>query len=154
MNYLQEVPAVMMVELRKKVLAYITRGDGPDQQLLVYTMKDNPESGMQVPGGTIDRGELLMDALYREIEEETGIQKDDLVLIGKLAKNTYFPRHRDRKYERTIFQLEYKGDGPDEWEHTVTGEGKDQGLTLHIRWAAVNAIPDLAEKQDMAIDAL
>ncbi|KZE37793.1 NUDIX hydrolase [Bhargavaea cecembensis] len=144
----------MMVELRKKVLAYITRGDGPDQQLLVYTMKDHPESGVQVPGGTIDRGELLMDALYREIVEETGIEKDDLVLIGKLLKNTYFPRHRDRKYERTIFQLEYKGDGPDEWEHTVTGEGKDQGLELQIRWMRLSDIPDLAEKQDMAIDAL
>ncbi|MFC7366638.1 MULTISPECIES: NUDIX hydrolase [Bhargavaea] len=144
----------MMVELRKKVLAYITRGDGPGQQLLVYTMKDHPESGVQVPGGTIDRGELLMDALYREIEEETGILKDDLVLIGKLAKNTYFPRHRDRKYERTIFQLEYKGNGPDEWEHTVTGEGKDQGLELQIRWMPLSDIPDLAEKQDMAIDAL
>lgn len=144
----------MMVELRKKVLAYITRGDGPDQQLLVYTMKDQPESGVQVPGGTLDRGELMMDALYREIEEETGIGKDDLVLIGKLAKNTYFPRHRDRKYERTIFQLEYKGDGPDEWEHTVTGEGKDQGLELEIRWMRLSDIPDLAEKQDMAIDAL
>ena len=144
----------MMVELRKKVLAYITRGNGPDQQLLVYTMKDHPESGVQVPGGTIDRGELLMDALYREIEEETGIQKDDLVLIGKLAKNTYFPRHRDRKYERTIFQLEYRGDGPDQWEHTVTGDGKDQGLKLQIRWMPVCDIQGLAEKQDMAIDAL
>lgn len=144
----------MMVELRKKVLAYITRGDGPDQQLLVYSMKDQSDSGMQVPGGTIDRGELLMDALYREIEEETGIAKDDLVLVGKLAKNTYFPRHRDRKYERTIFHLDYKGDGPDEWEHTITGEGKDQGLTLHIQWTPLKDIPDLAKKQDMALDAL
>ncbi|SIT92946.1 NUDIX hydrolase [Edaphobacillus lindanitolerans] len=142
------------MELRRKVLAYITRGEGPDQQLLVYTEKNHPESGAQVPGGTIDRGELLMDALYREIEEETGISKNDLVLVGKLAKNTFFPRHRDRKYERNIFQLKYTGKGPEEWEHIVTGRGKDRGKVLALHWTPVEHIPELAGRQDMALDAL
>ena len=31
---------------------------------------------LQVPGGTIEDDELLIDALYREIEEETGIPRE------------------------------------------------------------------------------
>ena len=64
------------MKLKRKVLAYITKGEGAEREILVFEQKDNPDAGLQVPGGTIEKDELLLDALYREIEEETGIQRE------------------------------------------------------------------------------
>ena len=50
----------------------------PNWEILVFEQKDNPDAGLQVPGGTIESDELIIDALYREIEEETGITREDL----------------------------------------------------------------------------
>ncbi|MBO1911128.1 NUDIX domain-containing protein, partial [Microvirga sp. 3-52] len=60
------------MKTRRQVLAYITRGEEPNWEILVFKQKDNPDAGIQVPGGTIESDEFIIDALYREIEEETG----------------------------------------------------------------------------------
>ena len=76
----------------RKVLAYITRGEEPDWEILVFQQKDNPDSGIQVPGGTIESDEFIIDALYREIEEETGITRENLELKGKDEGMTFCHR--------------------------------------------------------------
>ena len=53
-----------------KVYAYITRHN----QLVVFRHIDFPEEGVQVPGGTLDDGELPHVAVMREASEETGLE--------------------------------------------------------------------------------
>ncbi len=43
----------METDLRHKVYAYITHG----HRLLVFSHRDFPEAGIQVPGGTMEEGE-------------------------------------------------------------------------------------------------
>jgi 8-oxo-dGTP diphosphatase len=139
---------------RRKVLAYITRGEEPDWEILVFKQKDNPDAGIQVPGGTIESDEFIIDALYREIEEETGITRENLELKGKVIKNKYFPEHKNKIYERTIFHLSYIGDNDEKWEYIVQGNGKDEGMTFCHRFVPVDQIPELAGNQDEAINFL
>jgi 8-oxo-dGTP pyrophosphatase MutT (NUDIX family) len=53
----------------EKVYAYITCQD----HLLVFEHTNFPEAGIQVPGGTVERGEALETAVLREAMEETGL---------------------------------------------------------------------------------
>jgi len=140
------------MELKRKVLAYITKGENSEREILVFEHKDNPDAGLQVPGGTIEEDELLLDALYREIEEETGIQRSDLELKGKVNKTNYFPEHKNVVYERNIFHLAFIGEEHVSWEHRVYGGGEDDGLTFCHRWVPINELPELAANQDQAIE--
>ncbi|GKV67041.1 MULTISPECIES: NUDIX hydrolase [Sporosarcina] len=142
-----------MKRIKRKVLAYITKGEGRHRKLLVYEQTDQPEAGLQVPGGTIERNELLLDALYREIEEESGILRDELILEGKVKSSKFFPEDKNVIYERTIFHFSYVGTKDEnEWEYRVEGEGKDAGLLFSYRWMPLNAVPKLAAKQGEAIE--
>ncbi len=142
------------MEFKRKVLAYITRGFDEDCELLVFEHKDMPDAGLQVPGGTIEKDELLIDALYREIEEESGIQRDSLELFGKISKMKYYVDERDSVYERNFFHLKLLTQAEDYWEHKVVGDGEDNGLTFCYRWIPMTEIPPLAADQDQAIDLI
>src|SRR5690349_4573833 len=66
-------------QVRDKVYAYITQGE----QLLVFRHVDFPDAGIQVPGGTVQPGEPLREAVLREAFEETGLA--DLEIIAELG---------------------------------------------------------------------
>jgi 8-oxo-dGTP diphosphatase len=140
------------MEIKRKVLAYITKDDHDERKILVFEQKDHPEAGLQVPGGTIEEDDPLIDALYREIEEETGIHRDQLQLNGKVNKMNYFPAHRKNvMHERNIFHLTYIGEGDSEWDRCVGGTGSDTGMIFRCRWIPVDKMPSLAAAQDEAI---
>lgn len=142
------------METNRKVLAYITKGTVPNVELLVFEFKNTDKEGMFVPGGTIEAGELIMDAMYREIEEETGIQSEELELVGKLNKTNHFPEDRDKAYERTFFQFMYKGEDREAWEHVGTGEGEDKGLVFDLRFIPLSELPPLGSNQDQSLEFL
>lgn len=139
------------METKRKVLAYITRGEENNRELLVFERKNHAELGLEVPGGTIEKDELIIDALYREIEEETGISREQLELQGKVNKTNYFPKDKDTVYERTIFHLAHIAESQDAWEHEVQGDGSDQGRVFSIRFVPLEQLPHLARNQDQAI---
>ena len=61
------------------VVALIRHGD---EVLLVKQQGDDDATpGWSVPGGVVEDGELLTDALKREVREETGI---DVLTVGPL----------------------------------------------------------------------
>lgn len=142
------------METSRKVFAYITRGPEENRELLVFEYKNEPEVGVQVPGGSIAEGEMLIDALYREVQEETGLPREVLEFAGKIHKYNYYPENRDKVYERNMFHFEYTGEKVDGWEHTIKSSGRDNGLTLQFRWEPVNDLPKLAMEQDTAIELL
>jgi len=142
------------METKRKVLGYITRGEEPNLEILVFKNKDNEEAGVQVPGGTIESDELIIDALYRKIEEETGITRNELELKGKVNKTNHFPKSKNTINERTIFHLSYIGENRTEWEHRVKGDGKDAKQIYCHYFVPISELPKLALNQDQAISLI
>ncbi|PPA68962.1 NUDIX hydrolase [Jeotgalibacillus proteolyticus] len=139
--------------VKRKVLAYITRVQDGSRELLVFSHRDYPEAGLQVPGGTVEDSELLIDALYREVEEECGLKRDELQLQGKLHKYMYYAEDRKKVYERNFFHLEVTTDTADEWEYVVDGDGEDGGLHFQFRWTPIEDC-SLAADLDNAVEWL
>ena len=65
---------------RKGVSALIIN---KNKELLLVNLESFKEGFFAVPGGGIEEGETLEEAVYREIQEELGIDKDFLELVGK-----------------------------------------------------------------------
>lgn len=139
--------------MKRKVLAYITKGQAPNLEILIFKHRDHPEAGLQVPGGTVEEGELLLDAMYREIREETGIVQEDLTMVGDIHTYNYSPENKESIYERTFFHLTYLGK-QQEWDHLVMCDGEDNGLIFQYRWERVESLPLLAGEQGIALGLL
>jgi ADP-ribose pyrophosphatase YjhB (NUDIX family) len=118
------------MEVIPKVLAYITRRCLTEIQLLVFEQREPPEAGLQVPGGTVEPGEEVVTALWREITEESGLT--DLTLRGCLA--TALVDSEEGPERRHVFHLEAPPGLPDTWRHTVSAGDDDQGMVFAYRW--------------------
>ncbi len=80
-----------------KVLIYATLRE----RLLVFAEPDSPQMPLQVPGGTVDPGEDVHLAAYREFEEETGIKCATAWLISK-PSIMLFPMNKARSFTGVI----------------------------------------------------
>lgn len=122
--------------MRHKVLAYITREQAGVRQVLVFDHQDQPEAGLQVPAGTVEPGELIEPALWREIEEEAGLRPSVLRLVRKLAE------HPEPAWGniRHVFHLEALTRLPETWIQTVGGTGEDRGYQFVYHWAGLDVI--------------
>ncbi|GMO65769.1 MAG: RNA pyrophosphohydrolase [Rickettsiales bacterium] len=81
-----------MGNYRKGVGVILTNGKG---QFYTFKRVDFPDSWQGVEGG-IDEGEDVEKAVYREIQEEIGIQQTDLLYMTQTDWYKYdFPTERD-----------------------------------------------------------
>jgi len=90
-----------MTENRVIIAAGILRQG--DKVLLVEQQgKNDLTSSWALPGGFVEKGELVTEALIREVKEETGL---DVIRIGELA---YFMQADNRKdhYQTLVFVFE------------------------------------------------
>lgn len=119
--------------MKHKVLAYITRESRSGLKLLVFDHRDHADAGAQVPAGTVEDGEAVEAALWREVWEESGLQAAQLRLVRKLAEQA------DEKGRNTrhVFHLATVIDLPETWTHHVRGTGGDKGLAFVYRWEAM-----------------
>jgi len=121
--------------VKHKVVAYVTRQQDGRQRLLVFTHRDYPEAGVQVPAGTVEPGEAVEAALVREIREETGLT--ELHLKGKLAER-YLPEFDETWH---VFHLIAPDSLPDTWDwltndHADEGaRERDERLVFSFLWA-------------------
>ncbi len=72
---------------RKGVSALI---QNKNNKFLLVNLNSFEERFFAIPGGGVEEGESLEDAVYREIEEELGICKYSLEFIGKNNKPLQF----------------------------------------------------------------
>lgn len=106
-----------------KVLIYAVWQD----RLLVFNEPDFPDQWLQVPGGTIEPGEVPEIAAGREFFEETGLAVE--VPLHPLTVQEYrFEKDgREICHRRHYFLLRLTGDYPDTWihleEHSFDGGG-------------------------------
>lgn len=70
--------------MKHKVLACMTRPRNGQTQLLVSDHREYPEAGTQIPAGTVENGEPVEAALFREVHEESGLA--NMRLARKLAE--------------------------------------------------------------------
>lgn len=122
----------MNAEIVQKVRGYIFRSRLQTQELLVFDEPDYPEAGFQVPGGTVDPGESPIEALKREMKEETGYDwGDDWQLISKEVIRHHRSREQQLEYRYRI-DVDFKD--RDSWTHLVTGGGEDDGIIFRYHW--------------------
>ena len=115
-----------------KVLAYVTRGEAENREILVFHHRDYPEAGVQVIGGTVETNEDLEIALLREIEEESGLS--ELEMVGEIATVRRFSPNHNEWQERHFFHLRAGTDLPASWQHVVSKGDRDEGLVFCFEW--------------------
>jgi putative (di)nucleoside polyphosphate hydrolase len=88
---------------RKGVSALIVNNK---DEFLIVNLESFEKKYFAIPGGGLDEGETLEQAVYREIQEELGIGKESLEIVGKSSKPLRF-KFKEIKLSRE--GIEYKG---------------------------------------------
>lgn len=127
--------------MKEKVLAYIIQ----NKKLLVFTHRDYPDAGIQVPAGTIDPGESPEDAVFREILEESGLK--NLSIKEDLGIFEYFHEYKKEWHRRHVFLLHSTETLPEYWSHTVSSGSDDRGLVFNYYWLELEKMHTLAADQ-------
>lgn len=79
-----ETDVTKATELRPGVAAIIFNGEG---RILLQQRSDNGLWGL--PGGSVEIGESVRDAIVREVKEETGLTVEVVRLIGVYSDPTF-----------------------------------------------------------------
>ena len=116
----------------KKVIAYITRGD----ELLVFTHRDYPEAGMQVPAGTVEAGETCDAAVLREVHEETGLPHAAVRISSYLGSRIW--QTGPHCHERHFYHILLTAEAPESWRHDELHAGTGEPITFCFSWVKRN----------------
>jgi 8-oxo-dGTP diphosphatase len=121
------------MRVAQKVIAYIVR----DRRVVVFLHADEPsidESGIQMPAGTIEPGELPAAAALREASEETGLT--GLRIVDYLGATEYDMRpYQDVIQVRHFFHLAVDSDEvPERWHAYEGGDGTSAPIRFELYW--------------------
>jgi len=87
-RYGEAVKQGQSYKFRPGVYAILPQGSD-----LLLTYQDDPHFEVQLPGGGIDPGENPIDALHREVFEETGWKIGSVRKIGAYRRFCYMPEY-------------------------------------------------------------
>jgi ADP-ribose pyrophosphatase YjhB (NUDIX family) len=122
-----------------KVITYITA----QGRLLLFRQPQAPNAGLQVPGGSVERGESLEHAALREAFEETGLS--ELRLERFLGTAHYVTQHPPGvEHLRHFFHLSCERAEPAAWRHfETTPTGETRPIPFELFWEPLEtARPD------------
>ena len=116
-----------------------------DGQVFVGKRIDQTVEGWQMPQGGIDKGETPIEAALRELQEEVGTDKAEI--IGEMDDCVTYdlPPH----LVGVAFRGKYKGQRQKWFALRFTGKDADIDLTAHepefssFQWVSLDALPDL-----------
>lgn len=142
-----------MEMIKFKAFAYITYKN----RLLVFRQPLAPEAGIQVPAGTIKRGETPEDAVMREAFEETGLA--DLSLAGFLGEHQRDMSDfgREEIQHRYFYHLICEGEPPERWQHIECdpSDALDEKPLFELFWITlIDNMPSLIADHDKMIPIL
>ena len=126
----------------QKSHAYLIRA----ASLLVFAHRDSPESGTQIPAGTIRVGERPEDAVMREVYEETGLHRVRLVGLMNCHDCDVDPSRVSSGHQhqrRYAFHLVAPDDTPDAWLHWERGDGDRAPIAFEFSWVPLVAAANL-----------
>jgi 8-oxo-dGTP pyrophosphatase MutT (NUDIX family) len=146
---------VSIYAIRRRVACYVTRTSSAGLELLVFDhAKDDPSepSGAQVPAGGMLPFESIDAAALREIEEESGLV--GLRFERQLGAVETGPHEPGGPSVTTYVHVSAPDSGPQRWQHTVSGDGDDRGMTFACRWAPLPLGFELAPGHAAYLDQL
>lgn len=144
----------MSLQRKVKVYAYVTRQRNSQTQVLVFDhVGDYPGAGTQVPGGTVEEGEPLEQAVLREVFEEAGLT--DLTVVREVGVEEMMVAEKGPLQERHFFHLTAGRELSDGWNHIVSDGVADKGMCFRYFWMDLReAAPLLAGNQGCCLPAL
>ncbi|MBD1549452.1 NUDIX hydrolase [Roseibium aggregatum] len=121
-----------------KAYVYLTCGS----RLLVFSQPDQPDVGLQVPGGTLDPGESHLIGAKREFLEETGLDLD--IAFHHLADQEHVydqaPGMLPGLHKRRHFHAAIDTAPADEWEHyEMTPSAGGPPIRFRLFWLDLNS---------------
>lgn len=126
------------MQIKQKVLIYATNQNG----LLVFEEPDFPEVPLQVPGGTVEMGEIPECAARREFTEETGVilgAETSLLDLGQYYERTVHAK-TPHILERHAYSVALPDDLPPTWDHWETqAHDKAPPILFRFTWLPLAA---------------
>lgn len=104
------------MEVLEKAFGYITRDWEGRIQILVFE-QNTVGAGIQIPKGTVEDGETPLEAVLREMVEETGLT--NLKVKGLIAQD-YAEHYSGAIHKRYFYHLLSNESRPT-WQHNPTG---------------------------------
>ncbi len=125
---------------RKGVSALIVN---QKNEFLLVNLVSFKEKYFAIPGGGVEQGETLEDAVYREIYEELGVSKNDLQIIGQSDIPLRF-KFKEIKLNRD--GVEYEGSERYFFGLKFIGNDRDiklqEGEIRFYKWVPVENLKD------------
>jgi putative (di)nucleoside polyphosphate hydrolase len=116
-----------------------------DGQVFVGNRLDQTVESWQMPQGGIDKGETPKEAVLRELKEEIGTKKAEIIAEMEDWVTYDLPEH----LVGIAFHGKYKGQRQKWFALRFTGKESDIDLTAHdpefssYRWVSLEELPDL-----------
>lgn len=135
------------------VCAIVQLGVGSDDFVMVRQFRHGVNHEVvEYPSGMVDEGEQALQALYRELDEELGITKDNVLSVSELYTASPNPAFMENKI--TCYHVVVNGYGknhPDEDEFLETVIVKKADMESIVCQNDYNAMMRLAWEHALAI---